>query len=107
HLFAVDEDVAQLRVPGQQVAARDNEVSDLAHLDAAELVARAEYLRRVHRQRAQRFILRQAALDGALHVGDEVCGPQRARAESELDAGLRESRRALRRLDRKSTRLNS
>src|SRR5262245_6571709 len=87
--LAVNKDVFDLRAAVEEVAARDDNVGDLALLDAPQLFSHAEDFRRVDGHRLDRLVLRQAGLDGFSGVGDVIGGPAEiARLEREAHAGL-------------------
>src|SRR5262245_10415737 len=69
--LAVDKDMFDLRATVEEVAAGDDDVGDLALLDAAQLFGHAEDLRRVDGHRLDRLFLRQSGFDGLRGVGED------------------------------------
>src|SRR5262245_551076 len=87
--LAVNEDVFDLRAAVEEVAARDDDVGDLALLDAPQLFGHAEDFRRVDGHRLDRLVLRQTGFDGFSGVCDVIGGPAEiTRLEREAHAGL-------------------
>src|SRR5215510_5898224 len=87
--LAVDEDVFDLRAAVEEVAARDDDVGDLALFDAPQLFGHAEDFRRVDGHRLDRLVLRQSCLDGFSGVGDVIGRPAEiARLEREAHPGF-------------------
>ena len=82
----VDEDHLRLRVLGEGIARPRHHVRDLARLEAAGPIGDAERLRRLQRERAERDVPGQPALDRLAHSGQEV--GRVGRHEGEADAGL-------------------
>src|ERR1700675_991514 len=79
-LLPLNEKVADLRSYFERIAVRHDQVCKLALLDCPELVGETKHLRRVHRDRLQRFVVRQSIRNRRACVLREP--PREARAEA-------------------------
>ena len=86
-----DEQILHLSGQFQGVAVGDDHVGDLALLEGAELASQSKNLRRIHRDRAQRFFVGQAVRDGVRSILSQAPRERVVKAgDGNLHAGSRQ-----------------
>ena len=91
--LAIDEHMLDFGFFAEQIAVGNHQVGDLAGLDAAEDIARTEYLRGVEGERTQRGIRGQSRVDRFFQVLADVFRPfETIGIKRELHSGFGEFR---------------